>query len=152
ALLCAAGAFLDARGFFRSYLFAWLGWLGIPLGSLMIVLVHQLTGGRWGEPLQPVLRATMNTLPLFALLFVVIALGMQSIYVWSCPGVMSQDEILQKKEAYLNVPRFLIFAGIYFAVWIFLAVRYSQLYRQWAETRDEVRAYRVRRLSAVGLV
>lgn len=152
AIVCAVGALVNVQAFFRSYLFAWLGWLGIPLGSLMILLVHQLTGGRWGRALQPVLQATTSTLPLFALLFLLVALGMRSLYIWSDADRVAADEVLRQKQAYLNVPRFLIFAGIYFAVWIGIGWRLSQLHSRWVETRDEGTADKARRLSAVGLV
>src|SRR6185436_13785122 len=35
-LLCLVGAFVDRQQFFRSYLIAYVFWLGIPLGCLAI--------------------------------------------------------------------------------------------------------------------
>ena len=50
--LSIMGAFLDDRQFFRSYLFAWLFWSGLSLGSLVIVMMQFLTGGQWGAAIR----------------------------------------------------------------------------------------------------
>ena len=40
-----------------AFPYAWLAaltaWIGWPLGCLALILVHALTGGRWGEALEP---------------------------------------------------------------------------------------------------
>src|SRR5262245_25124400 len=74
--LCVLGAVIPAgesegglfgrAQFFRSYLVAYLGVLGIGLGSLAILMVHHLTGGAWGLALRRVLEAATRTLPLLA--------------------------------------------------------------------------------------
>jgi len=46
--LCGIGAFFNLEQFLRSYLVAYLFWLGIALGSLTIVMIQSLTGGVWG--------------------------------------------------------------------------------------------------------
>ena len=47
-VLCIVGALLNRQQFFQSYLLAWLYWLGIGLGSFAWIMVHHLSGGRWG--------------------------------------------------------------------------------------------------------
>src|SRR5262245_37246299 len=103
-VLCAVGAFFDPAQFFRSYLFAYLFWLGLALGSLAIVQLHQLVGGGWGFPIRRILEAAAMTLPLLLLLFVPILLGMSTLYEWTHADVVAGDELLQAKSAYLNVP------------------------------------------------
>src|SRR5260370_8206141 len=39
--------------FFRSYLLAFVFWLGFPLGSAAVLILHHLTGGFWGLPTPP---------------------------------------------------------------------------------------------------
>ena len=39
-------------------------WLGWPLGSIALILIHALTGGRWGLAIRPQLVAGIATLPL----------------------------------------------------------------------------------------
>ena len=48
-VLCGVGAFLNPAQFFRSYLLAYLFWLGLALGCLAILMVHYLAGGTWGS-------------------------------------------------------------------------------------------------------
>src|SRR3954462_904342 len=48
--LTAWGAFVDRPQFFFSYLFGYLFWLGLSLGCFLVLMIHTLTGGRWGYP------------------------------------------------------------------------------------------------------
>ena len=69
--------------FFPAYLVGFLFWLGISLGCIGLTMLHHLVGGSWGLVIRRPLEAgAMNVLPL-ALLFVPIALGMQSLYPWA---------------------------------------------------------------------
>lgn len=117
-LLALVGAFLDADQLLRSWLFAFLFWLGLSLGSLAIVLLHHATGGSWGFAIRRLLEAGMRTLPLMAAFFVPILLGVRHLYPWAAEGAAEHDHLLAHKAPYLNVPFFAIRAAIYFAIWI----------------------------------
>ena len=106
---------------FRSYLIAYLFWLGIALGCLPVLMLHHLVGGTWGFVIRRILEAGTRTLPLMLLLFLPLLLGIHSLYEWSHPEVVAQDSILQAKRAYLNVPFFVIRAAVYFAAWVLSA-------------------------------
>jgi len=54
---CAAAGLGDAAAFFPGWLAAAVFWLGLPLAALTLVLVHDLTGGRWMETARPALDA-----------------------------------------------------------------------------------------------
>src|SRR5439155_624685 len=41
------GAFLSPDHFFRSYLLAYMFWLGLTLGCLAVLMLQHLTGGAW---------------------------------------------------------------------------------------------------------
>src|SRR5213076_3589063 len=45
---CAAGGLANPADFFRAYLIGYLYCLGIALGSLVILMLHYLSGGAWG--------------------------------------------------------------------------------------------------------
>src|SRR5262245_22679505 len=106
--LCIFGAAWDSVQFFRSYLLAAFAWLSIGLGSLAIVMLHNLTGGVWGVVVRRFLEAAARTLPLMLLLFAPLAFGLEAIYPWARTEgpVMSPG-----KEIYLDVPFFSIRAG-----------------------------------------
>jgi hypothetical protein len=79
----AAAALLDVAHFFRAYLVAWLFVWGLSLGSLVLVMVHHLTGGIWGLALRRPLEAQMRALPVVAVLFLPLLLGLKHIYPWA---------------------------------------------------------------------
>jgi len=45
---CVIGLALSPQQFLRSYLFAYLFWLGVGLGCLPVLMLYHLVGGAWG--------------------------------------------------------------------------------------------------------
>ena len=117
-LLSVGGALLDPTRFFQAYLLGYLFWVGIALGCLAVLMLHHLVGGRWGFIIQRLLEAGVRTLPLMALLFLPILLGLKDLYVWARPEAAAAQEILRHKQAYLNSSAFFWRAVAYFAIWI----------------------------------
>jgi hypothetical protein len=150
--LCFVGGWFVPGQFFYSYLMAYFFWLGIPLGCLGIMMLHNLTHGAWGVLIRRLLEAGMRTLPLMLLLFVPVIFGMHTLYEWARPEAMAEDVVLQQKSAYLNVPFFLIRAAIYFALWIFGASLLTRWSREHDRTGDPRLLDRLRSLSAPGLI
>jgi hypothetical protein len=131
-LVLLGGSFFNRQEFFRAYLSAYLFMIGFPLGSLAILMLHHLVGGRWGFMTQRLLEAAVGTMPLAALLFLPLLLGQQELYPWARPDAAA-DPILQEKSVYLNMPFFWARAAIYFAVWISL----SEVLRRWSLAQDQ---------------
>ena len=117
-LVCLVGAFASPARFFQAYLLAYLFWVGIALGCLAIRMLPPLVGGRWGFVIQRLLEAGTRTLPLMALLFVPLVLGLREVYVWARPEAVLASELLRHKQPYLNGPAFFARAVAYFAIWI----------------------------------
>ena len=138
------------KQFFYSYLVAWLYWAGLSLGSLALLLLHNLTGGKWGDSIRPILRAAAGVLPLMAILFLPIALEPERIYEWADPYHVQQDPVLQHKQPYLNVGFFQVRAGIYFALWLLLLMLLAWQARI-APAPETPADRRFRRLSGQGL-
>ena len=145
--------------FFESYLLAYLFWVGLALGSFALVMIQHLAGGTWGAIVRRPLEAAMATLPVMALLFIPIIIGIPSLYVWSGSEEMIIEAMGEElsvfvldKLFYLNVPFFILRTVLYFAIWIGLAFL---LYR-WSEEQDRTAnpalVSRFRGLSGVGLV
>ncbi len=120
-VLAALGAFLSPTQFLHSYLVAYMFWCGLALGSMAILMLHYITGGVWGVMIRRPLEAATRTVPLLALLFVPLALGVHELYEWADSAHLAQDPALQAKAFYLNVPFFLGRTVIYFGVWLILA-------------------------------
>jgi hypothetical protein len=135
-------AFLRPDEFYRGYLLGYMDWLGVALGSMVIVMIRHLTGGGWGTVIRRILGAAMRTLPVMAVLFVPIIIGVlqHRNYPWLMPLDAIQDphikEHLEKhafiKDAYLNPSGFIIRAIIYLAIWNLL----SFLLSMWSKQTD----------------
>jgi hypothetical protein len=151
-LAAAAGALVGFHQFFQSYLFSYMFWLELSLGPLAIAMLHYLVGGRWGMALRRPLEAASRNILLMAVLFIPLALGTQHLYPWARPDVVAQDAILQHRTLFLNLPFFLIRAGIYFLVWTLLAYGLTRWARRPAYYADPEKRSRLGRLGAFGTI
>ncbi len=127
-----AGALIDRQQFFQSYLFGFLFWFGIAIGSLALLMIYHVTGGAWGSVIRRSLESAVRTFPLLAVLFVPIVLGAHTLYEWADAAKVAHDPLLQHKSVYLNVPFFIGRAVLYFVVWTLLA---TFLWR-WSDAQE----------------
>jgi hypothetical protein len=135
-----------------AYLWAFLFWLGISLGSMALVMLHHLTGGAWGLALRRIGEAAALCLPLMAVLFIPLALGVFHLYPWADAAAVAADPILQHKSIYLNWPFWLTRAAIYFAIWITLAVALRAGSVAYDSSGREAIYSRLRGISAAGIL
>ena len=149
---CAFGAAMDAEQFYRSYLFGFLFWFSIALGSLALVMLHHLVSGGWGFVIQRVLESGTRTLPLLLLLFLPIFFGMRELYLWARPEVVQADKILQHKSVYLNVPFFWLRTGGYFALWLLFTFLLNRWSSRQDQTGEPALTKRIEVISGPGLV
>src|SRR5579864_1871975 len=132
--------FTNPKVFLRGYLVSYMDWLGICLGSMVILMVRHLTGGGWGMVIRRILGAAMRTVPLMAVLFIPIIFGMRKIYPWAMPlesieNPTIREHLLHNRfvtSGYLNWQGFVIRAVIYFAIWNLL----SYLLTRWSKQQD----------------
>ncbi|RUA16497.1 MAG: hypothetical protein DSY55_03990 [Clostridia bacterium] len=132
-IVLAAGFFLDTEHFFAAYLVGWVFWIQVALGGLLLLLIQNTVGGRWGLVIQRISEAATMTLPLLAVLFLVILIGIPHLYHWADADAVAHDTLLQAKAPYLNVPFFIVRAVIYFVIWIGAAY----LLRKWSAQLDD---------------
>lgn len=148
-ICCAFGYASDYKQFFRSYLFAFVYFMMICLGALFFVQIQFLTGSAWSVPVRRFMENIAACLPMGALLFVPVALGMKVLYSWTQPN---NDPILHSKAGYLNPEFFLIRAGIYFLIWtIWSGAIYVQSTKQ-DTTKSIQQMHTLSRWSAPGLL
>src|SRR6185437_12648103 len=106
-----------------GYLAGFLFFTGLSAGSLALLFIPALTGGDWGQYLQPVLMAGARTLPLQTVLALPIVIGVRALYPWAQSGHLAQDTLLQAQTWYLNPTFFAVRSVAYFAVWLALLWR-----------------------------
>jgi hypothetical protein len=134
-------AFFRPEEFYRAYLLGFMCWLGVALGSMAILMIRHLTGGGWGMVIRRILGAAMRTVPLLALLFIPIILGIHKLYIWAQPLDQVADKHLREHleditKTYLTTNGFIIRAIIYFAIWNLL----SFLLSMWSKQTDRAGA------------
>ncbi len=151
-VVCVVGAFFSPTQFFRAYLAAYVFYLGIGLGSLVILMIYHLTGGAWGFLVRRILEASTRTIPLLAVLFIPVACGVRYLYLWTDPAKVAADWTLQYKHIYLNLPFFCFRAVLYFVLWSLMAYLLSRWSRLQDETGDPALKRTMGRLSGPGLV
>jgi hypothetical protein len=148
---CLSAGYLDRVEFLHSYLIAYLFWLGITLGSLALLMMQHLTGGRWALVIRRILEAGTRTLPLMAVAALPLLVGMKTLYSWARPG--QDDPVILAKHFYLNPQFFVVRMVFYFAVWLTLAY----FLNKWSREEDAGEAglqlwMRLEGLSGIGLV
>ncbi|MDA1044559.1 MAG: hypothetical protein O3C57_04975 [Verrucomicrobia bacterium] len=152
ALFALALVFPQARAqAFQSYILGYAFCMSLALGSFSILLLQNVTGGRWGISIRRLLEAASGTIPYMAILFIPVVLGARYIYPWATPEA-AHDHIVQMKVAYLNLPAFVLRAVIYFAIWSLMVHRLLKWSRAEDAGTDPNVNNKFIRLSAPGLV
>jgi hypothetical protein len=149
-VLCAIGFVVARDHFYRAWLIGFLLWLGVAMGSLGLMMIQHLSGGQWGV-FRRIFEASSRTIPMMAVLFIPVLLGMGTLYPWSHADHVAADEVLRHKAPYLNVPFFVTRAVIYFVGWSAIALTLSR----WSRRQDEGEMavnLPIQRLSGFGLV
>ncbi len=151
-LVCALAGFGNLTQLLRSYLVAYLFWIGAALGCLALLMIQHVTGGAWGVAIRRLLESGARTLPAMAILFIPIALGLGRLYEWARPEEVAHDPLLQHKALYLNVPFFLGRAAFYFLVWTLVVRALSRWSLEQDESFDPKPGERLELISRGGLV
>ncbi|MSR83158.1 MAG: hypothetical protein EXS58_09575 [Candidatus Latescibacteria bacterium] len=151
-VILAISAFVDPQQFFRSYLLGFLFCMGLPMGSLAILMLHHLAGGTWGFAIRRLLEAAARTAPLVLIFFIPVLLGMHELYEWSHPEAVARDPVLLQKSGYLNVPFFLVRAAIYFAIWLTLSFLLNKWSLQQDATINTAPTRRMQKISGPGII
>ncbi len=150
--LAGAGAAyaMDPEQFYRSYLSGYLYWIAISLGCLAWTMIHHLTQGPWGVPVRRIWESGARTIPLMALFFIPIMMGMETLFSWV--NAPAEDAVLAGKAMYLNPSFFLLRAVLYFVIWSGFAFLLTSL--SYKQDKSELQPFftRMRVISGPGLL
>ncbi|MBV9523770.1 MAG: hypothetical protein JO010_13300 [Alphaproteobacteria bacterium] len=117
-LACALGAVWSPQHVLAAWLAAFTFWIGVPLGALALMQIHDLAGGRWALTLGRGHAAALAILPLLILAFIPILFALPALYPWARP-----DEARYLANTfYLNTPFFIARCAGYFVLWAALAL------------------------------
>ena len=152
AALLVVHSSYTGQEFMPSYLFVWFFLLGLSLGAMALVFVHNLTGGAWGELIRPILEALVRMLPYCALLAIPLLLRLPDLYTWMRSSDIAVPDVETVQSWYLNATFFWIRWILYFSVWIFLSFQLQKRSPHRTPGADPPAASRFQAASAVGLV
>ncbi|HWX53975.1 MAG TPA: hypothetical protein VN176_05220 [Verrucomicrobiae bacterium] len=122
SVLAIIGAFNKEELFLRSWLMAFMFWLGLTLGSLVLLMLQYVSGGNWGRLGRRIWEAAAWNIPLMFVFWLPIAFEVKKIYRWAAMSGGDAASTLgaEKVHFYLNISGFWIRGGIYFAGWFLL--------------------------------
>lgn len=112
----ALSAWGDGAAAARAWLCAFVLVSMVPIGSLGLLLVYSISGGRWGNEFAPALAPAARTIPLLLFLFLPVIAFRPLIYDW---GALQVPHGV--RAWYLNGPFFDLRTVIGLAVWSVLA-------------------------------
>ena len=81
-ILALIGAFTNPRQFGFSYLLAFMFFLSIGLGGLLLTILHHLFDANWSVATRRLTEHLAWLLPVMAVLFIPVALLAKEIYPW----------------------------------------------------------------------
>jgi len=157
-------AFKNPNEFFRGYIISYIDWLGIALGSMVIVMIRHMTGGGWGTVIRRILGASMRTMPLLIVLFIPYAIfAVPRLYPWALwtvsPELITNPAIREHLDKhqfilhdYLTKNGFYIRAVIYFAIWFLLQYLLSKFSFEHNKPPFADKSARFKMVSAPGII
>jgi hypothetical protein len=161
-LLCAIGFLVARPQFYLAWLYAYLFWIGLALGSMALLMLQHLSGGGWGLVIRRLLESATRMLPVMALLFVPILLGLftqDRLYVWTLEDKREHLHLGHEgfRGTWLSTGFFLARTAFYFLVWLgfaFVLNRWSvdQDVRPYDRTESPRGIRRIQRVSGGGLL
>jgi hypothetical protein len=152
AAAAAVGAVLDPEHFYPAYLSAWLLWFSVACGCLGLLLLHHLSGGRWGIVLRRPMEAAARTIPYVALLAAPLFFGLDRLFVWADHAQVETDHLLHHKAPYLNAPFFTARFVLVVAIFTLYAHLLSRRSAAQDAAGDGGRAEGMSKISSVGLL
>lgn len=150
---CAAGALVNGQEFFRSYLVAYMLWLGIALGCTSLLMLHHLVGGGWGYVIRRLLESGARTFPVLLILGIPFLIGVSPSHAWARAEAFNPATLSEFKRVYMGSTFFYARTVIYFGAWLLL----GYLLNKWSFEQDVTHepgrvGIRLQALSGPGLI
>lgn len=140
---------------YHAYLAGYMFALSAAIGCIAFVCMAHAANTTWPVAVRRLPEAVAPALPVLALLFLPILLGVPSLYPWAHPAEYPERtrHLLEHRRAFMNLPFFAVRAGVYLLIWSAIALALRQLSMAMERGADTVRcAQRLRNLSYGALV
>ncbi|HEY8100690.1 MAG TPA: hypothetical protein VIF82_08035 [Burkholderiaceae bacterium] len=127
-LLCAVAWWFEPQAFLPAYLAVWWFWIGIAMGGLANVWLHNLTGGAWGEAIRTPLLEIGGSIWVGCLLFFPVLAALWFLYPWAPHAVSGTTRWAGElsaadfKSVWLLPPFFILRSILYLVTWSILGI------------------------------
>lgn len=155
-VLLAVGVILGVVAFFVdhsravfNYLIAFTFMISIGVGALFLIALEYVVGADWSVPIRRVVEFFAATVPFLAILVIPLLLNMHELFHWSHVEAVAEDQILQGKAPYLNVPFFIIRVFVLIGIWSLFYFFFIRNSKKQDTTKDQKLTKINIRLSAV---
>ncbi len=153
------------RDFFLTYQVSFVFWMSVPIGAMALGLLGHIVSASWGLVFRRIFQAAMRCWPLFAVFFIVpvisLFMGEASPFWWVIPAdkipEFNTSEYVLKEQShrqdmYLNINRFLITAGLVFALYWWLMSKLNTWGVKSEDEHDYESWSKLRRLGGPGFI
>jgi hypothetical protein len=110
----------------------------ISLGATFFIAIHIITQSGWHVSVQRIPEAISMYLPVGAIILILMIFGINHVYHWT--HEIHHDPVISGKEAYLNIPFFVIRLVIYLSVWTLLTLKLRKLSKN-SDIEDGLKFY-----------
>ncbi len=112
-------AILNLKAAATGWLIGLAFWSQILIGSLSLMMIHRLTGGRWGLLLAASIEPAAAALPLLIVLAIPLFLALPTLYPWHHQAAAIKADVL---SSYLNTPAFILRSLVELGGWSVFAI------------------------------
>ena len=140
----------------RAYA-AWLHnyWVFLSLGlaGTFFSAIHYLVGATWSVVVRRIADAFASFVPVALLLFLVVAIGIPHLYIWSSPAAtQGEGAKLIAKDGYLSSTFFIVRNVLFLAIWSFFSWYFVRNSLRQDESRDSAPTKKNLKLSGIFIV
>lgn len=118
ALALIVIAYFDTKAAAAGWLIGFALWAQILTGSLLLIMIHRLTGGRWGDIAAPVIGPASAAVPCLLVLALPLFVSLPVLYPWLHDHAAVKTDVL---SYYLNIPSFVLRSLVALVGWSALA-------------------------------
>ncbi len=129
AVCLIIGAWFEPVPVAAGWLIGFVFWSQVLVGGLLLVMIHRLTGGRWGEIAAPVLIPTAAAVPGLTLLAIPFFVAIPVLYPWVHQPAEIKPDVL---TYYLNVPFFVARSLVALLGWTALSMVLLRTVGMWS--------------------
>lgn len=127
---------IDPQRASYSYLTTFMFLISLGTGSLFLVSLEYLAGAVWSTPFRRISEFLSGVIPYLLILIIPLLFTLQYIFHWTDTEAQ-KDAVLKGKDAYLNIPFFIVRNIIIIVVWTLFYFIITRISRKQDDTGNQ---------------